>query len=61
MFESSVIVANESLSFPRCKIDGSQNHTVIVGKGSNAGKPNNLWDLKDFNEEQQTGLMSNYH
>ncbi len=38
--------------------DGSQNHTVIVEKGSNtqknAGKPNNLWDLKDFYEKQQT-------
>ncbi len=35
----------------------------------NAGKPKNLWELKDFSEEQQTvelfrtnkGLMNNYH
>ncbi len=37
--------------------DGSQNHTVIVGKGSNTQKrckTKNLWDLKDFSKEQQT-------
>ncbi len=33
MFEPSVIVAYESLSCPQCEKDGSQNHTVIVGKG----------------------------
>jgi len=35
----------------------------------NSGKPNNLWELKDFSEELQTvelfrtnkGLMNNYH
>ncbi len=35
----------------------------------NAGKPKNLWELKDFSEEQQEvelfrtnkGLMNNYH
>ncbi len=35
---------------------GSQNHTVIVGKGSNTQnscKLKNLWELKDFSEEQQ--------
>ncbi len=37
MFESSVIVANESLSYPQCeKMD--LNHTVIFGKGSNTQK-----------------------
>ncbi len=36
MFEPSVIVAYESLSHPQC--DGSQKHTVIVGKGSNTQK-----------------------
>ncbi len=35
MFEPSVIVAYESVSCSQCKKDGSQNHTVIVGKGSN--------------------------
>ncbi len=57
MFESSVIVANESLSCPRCekmhlKIIQSSLERVQIHK--NAGKPKNLWDLKDFSEEQQT-------
>ncbi len=66
MFESFVIVAYESLSCPRCekmdlKIIQSLLESVQIRK--NAGKPNNLWDLKDFSEEQQTnkGLMNNYH
>ncbi len=37
--------------------DGSQNQTVIVWEGfqihKNAGKPKNVWELKDFSEEQQ--------
>ncbi len=52
--------------------NGSQNHAVIVGKGSNtqnAEKPKNLCELKDFSGEQQIvelfrtnkGLMNNYH
>ncbi len=45
MFESSVIVVNESLSHPRCekmdlKIIQSLLETVQIHK--NAGKPNNL-------------------
>ncbi len=72
MFESSVIVAYESLSCPRCekmdlKIIQSLLESVQIHK--NAGKPNHLWDLKDFSEEQQEvelfrtnkGLMNNYH
>ncbi len=56
MFESSVIVANESLSCPWCekmdlKIIQSLLEKVQIHK--NAGKPNHLWDLKDFSEEQQ--------
>ncbi len=56
MFESSVIVANKSLSCPRCekmdlKIIQSLLEWVQIHK--NAGKPNNLWELKDFSEEQQ--------
>ncbi len=51
-----VIVANESLSCPKC---GKMNLKIIqsllerVQKHKNAGKPNNLWDLKDFSLEQQ--------
>ncbi len=43
--ERSVIVAYESLSCPRCEKDGSQNHTVIVGKSSNTHK---CWKTKEF-------------
>ncbi len=54
-----------------CK-DGSQNHTVNVGKGlntQNAKKTKNLCELNDFSGEQQIvelfrtnkGLMNNYH
>ncbi len=71
-FEPSVIVAYESLSCSQCekmdlKIIQSLLEKVKIHK--NAGKPKNLWDLKDFSEEQQAvelfrtnkGLMSNYH
>ncbi len=70
-FESSVIVAYESLSCPRCeKMDLKIRHCLKGFKYTkNAGKTKILWDLKDFSEEQQTvylfvtnkGLMSNYH
>ncbi len=72
MFEFSVIAAYESLSCPQCekmhlKIIQSLLERVQIHK--NAGKPQNLWELKDFSEEQQTvylfrtntGLMNNYH
>ncbi len=57
MFEPSVIAAYESLSCPQCekmdlKIIQSLLERVKIHK--NAGKPNNLWELKDFSEEQQT-------
>ncbi len=57
MFESSVIVAYESLSRPQCenmdlKIIQSLLERVQIHK--NAVKPKNLWELKDFSEEQQT-------
>ncbi len=57
MFESSVIDAHESLSCPQCeemdfKIIQSLLERVQIHK--NGGKPKNLWDLKDFSEEQQT-------
>ncbi len=72
MFESSVIVAYESLSFPRCeKMDLKTTQSLLerVQIHKNAGKPNNLWDLTDLSEEQQEvylfrtnkGLMNNYH
>ncbi len=56
MFEASVIVANESLSCPQCekmylKIIQSLLERVQIHK--NAGKPKNLWELKDFSEDQQ--------
>ncbi len=56
MFESCVIIENESLSCPRCekmdlKIIQSMLERVKIHK--NAGKPKNLWELKDFYEEQQ--------
>ncbi len=56
MFESSVIVANESLSCPQCektdlKIKQSLLERVQIHK--NAGKPKNLCELKDFSEEQK--------
>ncbi len=55
MFESSVIVANESLSCPQCekmdlKIIQSFSERVQIHK--NAGNTKNLWELKDFSEEQ---------
>ncbi len=57
MFESSVIVVYESLSCPRCekmdlKIIQSLFERVQIHR--NAGKPKNLWHLKDFSEEQKT-------
>ncbi len=72
MFESSVIVAYESLSCPRCeKMDLKVIQSFWKGFNytKNAAKPNNLWDLEDFSEEQQTvelfrtnkGLVNNYH
>ncbi len=56
MFESSVIVVNESLSCPQCgkmdlKVIQSLLERVHIYK--NAGKTNNLWELKDFSEKQQ--------
>ncbi len=57
MFESSVIAANESLSHPRCeKMDLKTIESMLerVQMHKNAGKPNNLCELKDFSEEQQT-------
>ncbi len=73
MFESSVIVANESLSCAQCEKMDLKNHTVPFGKGfkyaEDAGKLKNVQKLGDFSEEQQTvellrtnaGLMNNYH
>ncbi len=57
MFESSVIVANESLSCPRSeKINLKIIQSLLerVQIHTNAGKPKHLWELKDFSEEQQT-------
>ncbi len=56
MFEPSVIAAYESLSCPQCekmdlKIIQSLLERVQIHK--NAAKPKNLWNLKDFSEEQQ--------
>ncbi len=57
MFEPSVIVPYESLSCPQCE---KMNLKIIqlllerVQIHKNAGKPKNLWDLKDFSEEQKT-------
>ncbi len=56
MFEPSVIAAYESFSCPQCekmdlKIIQSLLEKVQIHK--NAGKPKNLWELKDFSEEQQ--------
>ncbi len=61
MFESSVIAVYESLSCPQCekmhlKIIQSLLERVQIHK--NAGKPQNLWDLKDFSEEQQQFICS---
>ncbi len=59
-FESSVILAYESLSCPRCekmdlKIIQSLLERVQIHK--NAGKPNNLWELNDFSEERADSLI----
>ncbi len=57
MFESSVIAANESLSCPRCEnmdLKTIQSMLKRVQIHTNTGKPNHLWELKDFSEEQQT-------
>ncbi len=69
---TSVIVAYESLSCPLCekmdlKIIQSWLERVQFEMHKNAGKPKNLWDLKDFFEEQPAvhrtnmGLVNNYH
>ncbi len=55
--EPSVIVANEPISCPQCekmdlKIIQSLLERVQIYK--NTGKPNHLWELNDFSEEQQT-------
>ncbi len=59
MFESSVIVAYESLSCHQCekmdlKIIQIKSLLERVQIHKNAVKPKNLWDLKDLSEEQQT-------
>ncbi len=54
MFQSSVIVAYESLSRPQCeKMDLKiiQSSVEMVQIHKNAANPNNLWELKDFSEE----------
>ncbi len=56
MFEASVIAAYESLSRPQCgkmdlKIIQSLLERVQIHK--NAGKSQNLWELKGFSEEHQ--------
>ncbi len=56
MFESSVIVAYETLNCPQSekmdlKIIQSLLERVHIHK--NTAKPKNLWDLKDFSKEQQ--------
>ncbi len=38
MFEPFLIVVFESINCPQCEKDGSQNHTVTAGKGSNMQK-----------------------
>ncbi len=59
MFESAVIVAYESLSCPRCGkmdlkiIQSLFERSLFCQMHKNAGNPKNLWDLKDFSEEQQ--------
>ncbi len=52
MFDPSVIVIHESLGCPQCYcIIQSLLERVQIHK--NAVKPKNLWELKDFSEEQQ--------
>ncbi len=56
MFESSVIDVYESLSCPQCEKMDMKTIQSMLGRvqiHKNAGKPNNLWELKDFSEEQQ--------
>ncbi len=48
MFESSVIVAYESLSCPRCEKMYLKNHVVIIGKGLNTQKILENHDLSFF-------------
>ncbi len=55
-FESSVIVANEFLSCPRCeKMDLKITQWLLerIQVHKHAGRPKNLWELKDFSEGQQ--------
>ncbi len=57
MFELSVIVTYESLSCPQCEqmdLKIIQSLLERVQIHTNAGRPKNLWELKDFSEEQQT-------
>ncbi len=54
MFESSVIGVYESLSYPQCEKIDLKTIQSMLGRlqiQKNAGKPNNLWELKD---SQQT-------
>ncbi len=56
VFESSIIVAYKSLSCPRCeKTDLKIIQSLLerVQIHTNAGKTKDLWELKDFSEEQQ--------
>ncbi len=57
VFESSVIAANEFLSCPQCEKMDFKTIKTLLGRvqiHKNAGKPQNLCELKDFSEEQQT-------
>ncbi len=67
-----MIVANESISCPQCKKLDLKTIQSVLGRfqiHTNAGKPNKLWHMKDFSEEQQAvelfrtnkGPMNNYH
>ncbi len=48
MFAPFVIVIYESLNYPQCEKDESQNHTVTFGKGLNMQKM-----LEDFSAQDQ--------
>ncbi len=51
MFESPVIVANEFLGCPQCEKMDLKTIQSMLGRvqiHKNAGKPNHLWELKDF-------------
>ncbi len=53
MFEPSVIVVYESLSYPQCEKMDLKIIQSLLERVQKHKKPKILWELKGFSEEQQ--------